>query len=153
CGKQLIGHFGTYGSLISHPLEAALLRVLEAHAGCAAVLFGDGGDTFRADLLRRHPAFAVRVFATGRLDADTLADSIAQCDLVVQPSPDGVSARRTSAMGVLALGVPIVTNAGVATESIWTTGGVAIANDATPAAVAAKVEELLLASRTVRADL
>jgi hypothetical protein len=151
-GKQLIGHFGTYGSLIAQWLEPALLQVLEARAECVAILFGVGGDSFRADLLTRHPALAGRMFATGRLDSDQLADAIAQCDMVVQPYPDGISTRRSSAMGVLALGVPVVTNAGAATESIWTTGGVAIANDATPEAIAAKADELLRASRKERTE-
>jgi glycosyltransferase involved in cell wall biosynthesis len=152
-GKRLIGHFGTYGPLIVPWLEPALLRVLEARAECGAILFGDGGDAFRANLLTRHATLAGRVFATGRMDADELANTIAECDLLVQPYPDGVSTRRGSAMGVLALGVPMVTNAGAATEPIWTTGGVAIAADATPAAIAAKAEELLLTPRAGRAEL
>jgi glycosyltransferase involved in cell wall biosynthesis len=152
-GKLLIGHFGTYGSLIVECLKPALIRILEAHPEHVAILFGDKGDIFRADLLKRHPEFAGRLFATGRLDGDKLADTILECDLFVQPYPDGVSTRRGSAMGVLALGVPMVTNAGAATETIWTTGCVAISNDGTPAAVAVKAEELLLASQTRRAEL
>jgi glycosyltransferase involved in cell wall biosynthesis len=152
-GRQLIGHFGTYGSLIVEWVKPALVRILEAHPECAAILFGDKGDMFRADLLKGYPEFAGRVFATGRLDGQELADTIVECDLFLQPYPDGVSTRRTSAMGVLALGVPMVTNAGAATETIWTTGCVAITDDGTPAAVAAKAEELLLAPRTRRAEL
>jgi glycosyltransferase involved in cell wall biosynthesis len=39
--------------------------------------------------------------------------------VLVQPYPDGVSSRRTSAMAGLALGVPVVTNAGPMTEPVW----------------------------------
>ena len=152
-GKQLVGHFGTYGPLIAQWLEPTLIGVLEARAECAAVLFGDGGEAFRADLLARHPACAGRVLATGRLDGGELTGSIVQCNLALQPYPDGVSTRRTTAMAVLALGVPMVTNSGAATEPIWTTGCVAIADDATPEGVAAKAQELLLASETERAEL
>jgi glycosyltransferase involved in cell wall biosynthesis len=152
-GRHLIGHFGTYGSLIVEWLKPALVRILEAHPEHVAILLGDKGDVFRADLLKQRPDLAGRLFATGRLDGDKLADTIVECDLFVQPYPDGVSTRRGSAMGVLALGVPMVTNRGAATETIWTTGCVAISDDGTPAAVAAKAEELLLASRTQRAEL
>jgi glycosyltransferase involved in cell wall biosynthesis len=152
-GRQLIGHFGTYGSLIVECLKPALVRILEAHPEHVAILLGDKGDIFRADFLKQRPEFAGRLLATGRLDAEKLADTIVECDLFVQPYPDGVSTRRTSAMGVLALGVPMVTNRGAATETIWTTGCVAITDDGTPAAVAARAEELLLASRTRRAEL
>ncbi|MFZ1105836.1 MAG: glycosyltransferase family 4 protein [Hyphomicrobiaceae bacterium] len=152
-GKQLVGHFGTYGPLIAHRLEPTLLSLLDTRPECAAVLFGDGSDAFRAGLLARHPAYVGRLIATGRLDAGELAQSIAQCDLTLQPYPDGVSTRRGSAIAVLALGVPMVTNAAAATEPIWTTGCVAIADDATPAGIAAKARELLLASGTERAEL
>jgi Glycosyl transferase 4-like domain len=152
-GRQIIGHFGSYGSLIAQCLEPALLGVLESRTECAAILFGDGGDAFCAGLLERHPALAGRVFATGRLDAEELADTIAQCDLVLQLYPDGISARRGTAMAVLAVGVPMVTNAGAATEPIWATGGVAIAKDGTLGTIVAKAEELLLASRAERTSL
>lgn len=152
-GRRLVGHFGTYSPMIGRWLEPALLGVLEARAECAAVLFGGGGDAFRAEVLARHPAYAGRLFATGRLDAGQVAQSIAQCDLALQPYPDGISTRRTTAMGVLALGVPMVTNAGAATEPLWTTGCVAIADDATPAGLAAKARELLLAPQRERAEL
>ena len=41
------------------------------------------------------------------------------CDLLVQPYPDGISSRRTSAMAGLALGVPVVTTTGHLTEPLW----------------------------------
>jgi glycosyltransferase involved in cell wall biosynthesis len=147
-GKRLVGHFGTYGPLIAQRLEPALVRIMEARTDCAVVLLGDGGDAFRGDFLTRHPTHNARIFATGWLDASALAVALAQCDLALQPYPDGVSTRRGTAMAVLALGVPMVTNAGAATEPIWTTGAVAIADDATPEAVAAKARELLDASGT-----
>jgi hypothetical protein len=38
---------------------------------------------------------------------------------MLQPFPDGISARRSSAMPALALGRPVVTTIGQWTESIW----------------------------------
>jgi glycosyltransferase involved in cell wall biosynthesis len=39
--------------------------------------------------------------------------------VVLQPYPDGITTRRTSTMASLALGVPVITNAGALTEPLW----------------------------------
>jgi glycosyltransferase involved in cell wall biosynthesis len=44
---------------------------------------------------------------------------VAACDFLVQPYPDGISCRRTTAMAGLRLGVPIVTTRGRLTEPLW----------------------------------
>src|SRR5262249_59264800 len=66
-----------------------------------------------------HPGLVNRLHATGPLPADAVAGYLAACDLLLQPFPDGVSTRRTSVMAGLALGLPIVTSDGPATEPIW----------------------------------
>jgi hypothetical protein len=38
---------------------------------------------------------------------------------MIQPFPDGINARHTSALASLALGVPVVTNSGPHTEAFW----------------------------------
>ena len=38
---------------------------------------------------------------------------------MIQPYPDGITSRRTSAMAGLALGLPIVSTSGHLTETIW----------------------------------
>jgi glycosyltransferase involved in cell wall biosynthesis len=38
---------------------------------------------------------------------------------MIQPYPDGITTRRTSAMAALSHGRPVVTNQGVLTEPIW----------------------------------
>ncbi|HYW09521.1 MAG TPA: hypothetical protein VE913_21345, partial [Longimicrobium sp.] len=42
----------------------------------------------------------------------------------LQPYPDGVTARRTTAMAALANGVPLVTTDGAFTEPLWRGSGV-----------------------------
>src|SRR5262249_19654904 len=50
------------------------------------------------------------------------------CDIMIQPYPDGVSSRRTSFMAGLSHGQPMVTTAGVLTESLWSeTGAIVLA--------------------------
>jgi glycosyltransferase involved in cell wall biosynthesis len=54
------------------------------------------------------------------MSPEELSMHLQACDLCVQPYPDGITARRTSAMCILANGVPMVTTRGALTEGIWT---------------------------------
>ena len=83
-------------------------------------LLGQNGDGFIAAARSRPSAAAPRdCHATGTLSPRALAEHVEACDLLVQPYPDGISSRRTSAMAGLALGVPVVTTTGHLTESLW----------------------------------
>ena len=63
---------------------------------------------------------------------------------MVQPYPDGISTRRTSAMAALAHGRPIVTTSGWLTEALWEdTGAVALVAAAPPDAIARATAALL----------
>ena len=62
---------------------------------------------------------AERVHATGALSASEVSLHLSACDVLLQPYIDGVSSRRGSVMAGLAHGVPIVTNSGRLTESLW----------------------------------
>jgi glycosyltransferase involved in cell wall biosynthesis len=67
-----------------------------------------------------------------------VAAHLAACDLAVQPYPDGITARRTTAMAWLAAGVPVVTTGGPLTEPFWAADRpVELAAD--PAAAAARL--------------
>ena len=73
-----------------------------------------------------------------------LAAHLAACDLLVQPFVEGVTTRRTSLMAGLALGVPIVTNSGPLTESLWGDEQlVALVPVNTPQALAERVDGIL----------
>ena len=118
--RLLIGHFGTYGALIAERLEPILERLLQGERA-AVVLLGRGSDAF-AERFRSGRELRNRIHAAGELAADEVGVCLSACDLVVQPYADGVTARRTSTMASLALGVPVVTNEGPLTEPFWRDG-------------------------------
>lgn len=114
----LIGHFGTFGRLIRPLLDAALplvLQAVEAHI----VLVGRGSDEAAAEIRQRWPDLASRVTGTGHLDPRDLSHHVAACDAMLQPYPDGISSRRTSAMVALAHGRPLATTLGPLSEPLW----------------------------------
>jgi glycosyltransferase involved in cell wall biosynthesis len=120
-GQALIGHFGTYGAPIASLLFKLLEELLGTLSAPRVLLMGIGGQEFRAAFLTWHPEYADRITATGRLTDSDLAANVAACDVLVQPYPDGVSSRRTTAMAGLHLGVPVVTTTGPLTEEFWET--------------------------------
>jgi glycosyltransferase involved in cell wall biosynthesis len=125
-GGLLMGHFGTYGSLIVELLRPVVFDLLRRVPRLSVLLLGRGGAAFRDDLIRARPALAARLSAPGALDAAALSRHVQACDLMLQPYPDGVSCRRTSFMAGLAHGKPIVTTAGHSTEPFWSESGAAI---------------------------
>ncbi len=137
----LIGHFGTFGSVITELMEAlvpALLRGLAA----SLVLLGTGSDRFRERLVRLHPDLAERIHSTGYMTDATLSSYLTACDAMVQPYPDGITARRGSSLAPLAHGRPIVTNVSSQTEPLWRDTGAVILAALTPEAVLEAFREL-----------
>ena len=119
--EPVIGHLGTYGAPVASLLEEALAELFRALSGPRVLLMGVGSQEFRSAFSRRFPAYADRIRATGRLGDSALAAHVAACDLLIQPYPDGISSRRTTAMAGLHLGVPVVTTRGALTEPFWGT--------------------------------
>ena len=76
------------------------------------LLIGRGANRFRDSLLESNVDGEDRVAAAEDLPSKDVAAHLKACDLVVQPYPDGVSTRRSTAMAGLACGVPTVTNLG-----------------------------------------
>jgi glycosyltransferase involved in cell wall biosynthesis len=102
---------------------------MESAAKPALLLIGARSQAFCDALIARHPAWSARVFATGYVPTSTLVRYLSACDLFLQPYPDGITSRRTSAMACLSLGRPIVTTSGHLTEPLWAdTGSVALAD-------------------------
>jgi glycosyltransferase involved in cell wall biosynthesis len=132
----LIGHFGTYGASTTNLTEPILLQMAGRFPRAKVVLLGRGSREFCERLRREHSSLNETVCATGPLPASEVADHLASCDLLLQPYPDGISGRRTSAMAGLALGVPTVTNVGGLTEDLWRQADcVALAPEPSPEAV------------------
>ena len=124
----VVGHLGSYGPHVSSLLLARLAPIMESDTKPTLLLIGAHSEAFRDALLARFPAWAARVHATGRVSTTELASYVDSCDLLLQPYPDGITSRRTSAMAALSLGRPIVTTAGHLTEPLWAdSGAVALA--------------------------
>ena len=117
--RRVVGHFGTFGPLIAPMLRARLHALLSAEPTACAVCIGDGSRAFVREFLDRYANLSGRVLAFGRTSGMEVAATIAACDLLLQPYPDGVTTRRTSAMAALLNGCPVVTTAGALTEAVW----------------------------------
>ncbi|RKG60655.1 glycosyltransferase family 1 protein [Corallococcus sp. AB011P] len=143
-GGPTVAHFGTYGGAIAGPLEAVLVPLLQRDERRQALLLGRGSQGWCEALGRRHPALARRLHARDGLAPEAVAAHLRAAELLLQPYPDGVSARRSSAMGGLGLGLPIITNTGLLSEPLWRELlPVALADEASPAALLALAEHLL----------
>jgi len=118
-GQPVVGHFGTYGDHV----ERELLRILPPLAQrCATARFafiGDGSSEFQSRLSARYRDIVARSWASGWMHAADVSAALRACDVLVQPYPDGITTRRTSAMAGLQHGVPTVTTLGALTEAVW----------------------------------
>ena len=118
-GGGLIGHFGTFGRDLTD-LVVRILAAIPADAPAFDVLLmGPRGEIARNALIERRPDLAGRVHVTGPLRPAEIPPYIGACDVMLQPYTDGVTTRRTSFMAGLALGRPIVTTLGFASEPFW----------------------------------
>jgi glycosyltransferase involved in cell wall biosynthesis len=141
--RPLVGHFGTHGPAIRLLLAAAVPALIES-AGCHVLLIGRRSDETRSELVGRHPALDGRLHATGALPDEAVSVHVGACDAMLQPYPDGVSSRRTSAMVALSHGVPLVTTSGWLTEPLWEDSGAALLVEVdAPASLASAAAQLL----------
>ncbi len=122
--RMLVGHFGTYSPRITEALGSCL-PALVARVDCAVLLLGRSSEAVARDLISAHPSLAGRVHGTGMLSPEDVSRHLGACDVMVQPYPDGVSSRRTSAMAALSHGRPMVTTIGHLTEPLWAESGAA----------------------------
>ena len=142
-GGHVVGHFGMYSRLVGKPMKDVVTNMLSRLQGIDVLLIGHGSVTLRDDIVGDHPSIASRVHAAGSLTVHDLSCHLQACDVLVQPYPEGITSRRTSAMASLAHGKAIVTSEGPASEPLWREcGGVSLV-PSSPAAVVAEVERLL----------
>ena len=118
-GGPLVGHFGTYGAPVAALLQQSLRELLRRVDAAHVLLIGSGSEEFRRAFVAAAPEYSTKLTATGELAHRALAAHVAACDLLLQPYPDGVTSRRTTAMAALRLGVPLVTTSGRLTEPTW----------------------------------
>jgi glycosyltransferase involved in cell wall biosynthesis len=144
-GGPIVGHLGSYGSAAMRVLSASLPEILRQSPSSVVLLLGQNGQGLHRQLVRDHPELTQRMHAPGLLSSSALAQHVRACDVLVQPFPDGISSRRTSAMAGLALGVAMVTTTGDLTEPLWEESGcVSLVRLNEPQALAAEVLRLLL---------
>jgi glycosyltransferase involved in cell wall biosynthesis len=142
-GAPLVGHFGTYGGSIRAILDPAAAALLEA-SDCRVLLLGRGSDRAARAFIGQHPSLRDRVHGTGTLADDDVSRHVSACDVMLQPYPDGISTRRTSAMVALTHARPLVTTTGWLTESLWDeSGAVVLAPSDDPIALAAATAALV----------
>ncbi len=122
-GTTLIGHFGTYGSLVAERLKPVLMSILSARRDVRVLLIGRNSEKFRDAFAVQHRSLAERVMATATLAAPDVAASIGACDLMIQPYPDGITSRNTSALASLQQGKAIATTVGRWSEDFWSKSG------------------------------
>ena len=141
---RLIGHFGTFGRLITNLLEAAVAGVLRAEPRARVLLIGRGSEEYYVQIEAYCPDLVGRVAATGELSPGEVAAHLRACDVLLQPYADGVSSRRTSVMAGLANLVPVVSNLGHLSEPFWASAaGVAVVPRPDPTELAAAAGEVL----------
>jgi hypothetical protein len=141
---HLLGHFGSYGDAVTALLQERLPAIMERTLMPSLLLLGSGSERLREELIRQHPNWESRVHATGYVSRSDLGAHIDACDLFLQPYPDGISSRRTSAMACLSRRRAVVTTSGHLTEPLWSdTGAVAIADVSDAAAFSSAAINLL----------
>lgn len=140
---HVVGHFGTFGRLVTRLLDPTLEALLAARADVRVCLIGAGSEEFAAQFVARHPGWTGRVAVTGSLPAAEVAACIQACDVMLQPYADGASGRRTTLMAALINGAATVSTRGPATEPEWSQTEAVLLSGPKPAALARAVETLL----------
>ena len=140
---RVVGHFGTYGILVTRLLEPALESLLTAKPEVQICLVGPGSEMLAARFVGAHPECTAQVHAVGTLPAAEVSACIRACDVMLQPYADGVSGRRTTLMAALANGVATVTTRGPATEPEWAQDRAVVLENPRPRALGLAVVRLL----------
>ncbi|MGA8641419.1 glycosyltransferase family 4 protein [Candidatus Binatus sp.] len=142
--SRLLGHFGTYGTLVADRLKPALESILSTHQSARVLLIGRNGEKFHDEFVREHPTFASRLFATGALAESDVSIHIGACDVMIQPYPDGITSRNTSALAGIAHGKATATTTGKLSEDFWQrSGAVFLAPDQNAEALARGTIDLI----------
>lgn len=114
-----VGHFGSFNDNIAPFLTDSLRELLRREPDVVVKLLGSGADRHARMIAQDCPELSARVLVIGRVSAEEISAHLQTLDLAIQPYPDGVSSRRTSAMACLANGVPTLSTVGEWTEPTW----------------------------------
>lgn len=119
----VVGYFGTVRPGVEAILVRWLLPLLQGRDDVTALFIGRGGEAMVETLISADAALARRLVATGVLPVNDVSACLLACDVLVQPFPDGVNARRSSVIASLAHGRAVITTRGVSTEPFWVESG------------------------------
>ncbi len=143
-GGCLVGSFSSGSPFARQVLAEVIPPILDQHPSAVLLLIGAGSVRARETLVARQPALAARTHATGALDPSGVSAHLSACDLALQLYPDGICTRHSSALTVMAHGVPMVTTEGRFTENVWrTSDAVALVPSADRDGLVARVNRLL----------
>ncbi len=118
--SRLVGHFGTFGGAAGALTREVIVQLLREDPSLVALLLGRGASTFALDLKANGLEKEIsRCVVRENLDERAMSLHLQACDVLVQPYPDGITTRRSTAMAALANGVALVTNRGELSESLW----------------------------------
>ena len=142
-GPAVIGHFSTHSPVVTSILGPALAEVLRS-SEATGLLMGRDSERYLTAFTRAYPDLSGRVAATGVLDITSVSARMRDCDLMLQPFPDGITTRNTSMLLAMASGVCVASNSGPLTEPLWSnTPAVALAPLPDPSVLAALTLDLL----------
>ena len=149
-GELVVGNFATFPDDHRRRLRGIFARTLLNGGGRVGLLIGRNGGRFAGELVAAHPSLAGRVFATGALGAADVSRHLRACDLLIQPYPDGLCARRGTATAALAHGLPMATTRGSFTEPLFDSSGCAALAPIDEPGGLSRVTERLLADGPAR---
>ncbi len=142
--RPLVGHFGSGHPEILPIVHASILELAQRVRGVTAVIVGRDTATSSDGLRSRLQDLDCRLVELGDSSPHEVATTLASCDVLLQPYPDGVSSRRTSLMAGLGVGAAVVTAAGRSTEPRWTdSGAVRMAESPAPSDLADALAAML----------
>jgi len=119
-GDVLIGHLASpRDPTMAETLGTAVETAFGENPDARLLILGNGGEDLRRRIVAARPAIDSRMSASGRLTEADLSCGLGACDLIVQPYPDGISMRRTSAMAALAHRRALLTTETDITEPLW----------------------------------
>lgn len=116
----LLGCYGSYYEKnLLKQLKRNILLLLQNHPERTFLCLGRKSEKFVATFKRNYPNLANQIESTGELDQVAISAHIQACDIMIQPYPDGVTAKRTSILASLLHEKAILTTSGNNSELFW----------------------------------
>lgn len=125
CHDQIIGHFGTYSTSVTDLLTPVLCKLLQ-HQTYKVLLIGRGAQEYATRLRKKCVPTQGAVAFLENATPEQISLYLQTCDVMLQPYPDGITTRRSSAMACLAHGIATVTTTGTLSEEFWSREPIAL---------------------------